>query len=244
MLVNRGRDKGVQLFLIVSILLSSAVPELQAEEIFLNEQFNSLEHWEPFYFSNIEEHSTYWSTILDGTSCLIATSSNSASAILLKDRFNVYDFPNIVWRWKVSNVYQKGNTRKKEGDDYPVRLYVMFQYDPEKASFGKKIKYEIVKFLYGEYPPHSSLNYIWANRKQSLAFIPNPYSNLAMMIPVATGQGQVGEWVEHRANIVQDYRAAFGEDPPPMTAIGVMSDSDNTGESARAYIDYIKIFRE
>ena len=48
----------------------------------------------------------------------------------------------------------------------------------------------------------------------------------------------------HTANIVQDYQAAFGEDPPPIVAIAIMSDSDNTGESAKAYIDYIKVYNE
>lgn len=245
MIVSRVCGKAAQLFVtVLSIVLFSVVAELSATENFLSEEFDTLDRWEPFYFSKIEEHSSYTSDILNDISFLVATSSNSASAILLKDRFNVYEYPDIVWRWKVSNVYEKGDSSKKEGDDYPVRLYVMFQYDPEKASFAKKMKYEIVKLLYGEYPPHSSLNYIWANTKQSVSFIPNPYSSLAMMIPVASGQEQVGEWLEHRANIVDDYRAAFGEDPPPMTAIGVMSDSDNTGESARAYIDYIKIYKE
>jgi Protein of unknown function (DUF3047) len=62
-----------------------------------------------------------------------------------------------------------------------------------------------------------------------------------MMIPVAAGQEKVGEWLEYRVDIVRDYRVAFGEDPPAVASLAVMADSDNTGESARAYIDYIRI---
>ncbi|MDX1801592.1 MAG: DUF3047 domain-containing protein, partial [Marinobacter sp.] len=32
-----------------------------------------------------------------------------------------------------------------------------------------------------------------------------------------------------------DYRRAFGKAPPPIVGIGIMSDSDNTGESATAW---------
>ncbi len=141
-------------------------------------------------------------------------------------------------------MYQKGDSSKKEGDDAPIRLYVMFEYDPEKSSFFKAIKYEVIRILYGEYPPHSSLNYFWASKQQSIPFIENPYSDLIMMVPVASGQGEVGEWLEHTVNVVEDYRAAFGEDPPPIAGIAVMSDSDNTGESAKAYIDFIKIYKK
>ncbi|MBU1138353.1 MAG: DUF3047 domain-containing protein [Proteobacteria bacterium] len=238
-----GADVVKTVFMVLTLLCTVA-PVIQAEEVFLDEQFTALERWEPFYFPKIENHSSYSAITLDGLTCLSVTSSNSASAILFKELFNVYSFPNIAWRWKVSNVFQKGDSSRKDGDDYPVRLYVMFEYDPERASFGKKLKYEIANLFYGKYPPHSSLNYIWANKKQSAPFIPNPYSSLAMMIPVDSGQEQVGVWVEHRADIVRDYRAAFGEDPPSIASIAVMGDADNTGESAQAYIDYIRIYKE
>ena len=32
-----------------------------------------------------------------------------------------------------------------------------------------------------------------------------------------------------------DYREAFGEEPPPVVGIAIMSDSDNTGEKATAW---------
>lgn len=238
----RMDNNGVRLLFILLILFLSATSHLQAGEIFLNEQFDTLESWEPLYFKDIENHSSYNTGTHENTSCLIATSSNSASALLLTKRFNVYDFSHITWRWKVSNIYKKGDITKKEGDDSPIRLYVMFQYDPETASFSKRIQYETIRVLYGKYPPHSSLNYIWANKKHSVPFIPNPYSSLAMMLPVASGSEKVGEWLEHTVNIVEDYQKAFSEDPPSIASIAVMSDSDNTGESAKAYVDFIRIY--
>lgn len=230
---------------VVSLFLNCmAGTPIQAEEFFLDEQFNSLEQWEPFYFKNIESHSSYDTVSHEGVSCLKAVSNHSASAIVSPERFNVYEFPEIAWRWKVENIYQGGDSSKKEGDDAPIRLYVMFEYSPDKAPLWKKIKYEVIKILYGQYPPHSSLNYIWASKKQPLPIIPNPYTDLAMIIPVSSGQESVGQWVRYQRNILTDYRAAFGEDPPETAGIGIMSDSDNTGESATAYIDYIRIYRE
>ena len=43
-------------------------------------------------------------------------------------------------------------------------------------------------------------------------------------------------------NIVEDYQKAFGKIPPPKANLVTMSDSDNTGESATSYINFIEIF--
>ena len=63
------------------------------------------------------------------------------------------------------------------------------------------------------------------------------------MIPVDAGPEKVNTWQEHTVDIVRDYRLAFGQDPPATATLAVMNDSDNTHESARAWIDYIRIFR-
>jgi hypothetical protein len=63
------------------------------------------------------------------------------------------------------------------------------------------------------------------------------------MIPVSAGSGMANTWQEYTVDIVRDYRQAFGQDPPAMASLAVMSDSDNTHESARAWIEYIRLSR-
>ena len=150
----------------------------------------------------------------------------------------------IRWRWKVSNVYSSGNALTKKGDDYPLRIYVMFKYDTKDPNVKKKFKYGLGKLLYGEYPPYSSLNYIWANREHSLRFIPNPYVKEAMMVPIRSGSTLTGQWLEEKRNILDDYRAAFGTDPPARAGLAFMNDSDNTGESSESWIDWIEIYKD
>jgi len=43
--------------------------------------------------------------------------------------FNVFETPFMEWRRKVVNILKKGNALEKSGDDYPLRIYVMFEYD-------------------------------------------------------------------------------------------------------------------
>ena len=50
-----------------------------------------------------------------------------------------------------------------------------------------------------------------------------------------SGSAMAGQWVSVQRNIIADYRRAFGEDPPTVGAIAIMTDTDQTGESALAW---------
>lgn len=147
----------------------------------------------------------------------------------------------LKWKWKVSNVYENGNAKVKAGDDYPIRIYIMFEYEPENSGFWESALYESAKLIYGEYPPHSSLNYIWANKNHSEEIIPNSFTEKAQMVLLQKGNTNVGEWIIEEVNILEDYQKAFGEKPPIKASLAIMSDSDNAGESAIAWIDFIEL---
>jgi len=120
---------------------------------FLREDFNSLDRWEPLLFPRIKKHSRY-SIVREGDdSFLLAVSQASASGLSLRETFSIYDYPRIRWRWKAMGTYEKGNAAIKSGDDYLLRIYVVFPYDPAKVGFGEKIKYNAARIIYGEEPP-------------------------------------------------------------------------------------------
>lgn len=89
--------------------------------------------------------------------------------------------------------------------------------------------------------PHSSLNYIWANKKYPESILPNTYTAKTQMILLQKGPERVGQWIEEKVNALEDYRKAFGMDPPTEASLAIMSDADNTGEKAVGYIDYIEV---
>jgi len=215
----------------------------QEKEVFVREDFDSLDDWKPLYFPKIKKHSRYNVVKEQDISALMAQSDSSASGIIYKKEFNVFEFPKIMWRWKINNVYKNGNAREKSGDDYPLRLYVIFKYDPAKASLGQRLRYGIARRIYGEYPPHSSLNYIWANKTHEEKIITNPFVDEAKMIVVEAGDEKTGQWVTEKANIIEDYKNAFGTSPPAIASIAIMNDSDNTGESSVSYVDYLEIYK-
>jgi len=222
-----------------------AVSQAHSEEgrFLLREDFNDLSSWKPLFFPKIENHTSYTIESNGSESYLKAESNASASAVLYKTEFNIYQYSRVRWRWKVETIYKKGNAKTKTGDDYPLRIYIVFKYDPEKAGFMEKLKYNAAKLIYGEYPPHSSLNYIWANREYEERIITNAYTEKAKMVLLQKGDANVGKWLIHDVNVIEDYEEAFGEKPPPIASIAIMNDSDNTGEKSISYLDYIEVYR-
>ena len=237
---DRTEKIGILIFAITLFLCAVQLTELAAEEAVF-EDFSNLQNWEGLFFDNIERHTTYSIAEEGGNSILRIESISGASGILFTDTFSVHDFPVIEWRWRAENIIPGGDAGKKSGDDYPVRIYVLFPYDPAEVGFFERIAFEAAKAIYGEYPPMASLNYIWANREHEQWAIPNPFTARAMMIPVEEGAAHLGSWREYRVNLIDDYRRAFGKEPPATASLAVMGDTDNTGSSATAYIDYIRV---
>jgi hypothetical protein len=235
------------LVLALSLLLPSAAPgdaaSVPDRDVFFREDFANLDHWKPFYFPGISRHSVYTIEKEDSGHVLRAESNASASAIVYDRDFDVYEYHHVRWQWKIANVYAKADPRTKSGDDYPIRIYIMFEYNPDKAGVLQRMIYGLAKERFGEYPPDSSLSYVWASKADPARIITSPYTDRAKMILLEQGPARVGAWVDEEVDILADYRAAFGTDPPRKARIAVMNDSDNTGEHSLSWLKWIEVFR-
>jgi len=199
--------------------------------------------WDPLLFKKITTHTQY--TLEDGGGSVVvkATSVGGASGMIRKVAIDPHQWPVISWRWKVGNVYEKGDATTKRGDDYPARIYVAFAFDPGAASFTERLTFKAAKAIHGEYPPVAVLNYIWANQMPKGDILPNAYTGRAMMIAVQSGPDNAGTWITETRNILTDYKQAFGTTPPPISGVAIMTDADNTGESATAWYGDIQFLQ-
>ena len=190
--------------------------------------------WKPLTFKKIPKLTTY-ELVKDGAQVVVkAMSDSSASGLTKEVRINPKEFPIVRWRWKVDNLLQKSDATRKDGDDYPARLYITFEYDPDKVSFGKKIKYKAGQALFGDIPI-GAISYVWETKAPVGAIIDNAYTDFVKMVVVESGPSNIGLWVDEERNIYEDYKKAFGEEPPMINGVAIMSDTDNTKERATAY---------
>ncbi len=191
--------------------------------------------WKPLIFDNIPEHTQYDLVKEEQQVVVKAISRQSSSGLTREISIDPKEYPAIEWRWKVENILQKGDVAKKSGDDYPARLYITFQYDRSQVGFFEKAKFETIKLLYGQYPPIGAINYIWESKSPIGTMVPNPYTDRVYMVVTQSGNTKLNQWVTQERNIYEDYKKAFGEDPPNISGVAIMTDTDNTKESAVAY---------
>lgn len=203
----------------------------------------ALAGWMAVTFPKVPKHTLYTLESQGDNTYLKATAQGSASGIKKSLDLDPQQFSILQWRWKVDHVLSRGDERTKAGDDYAARLYVVFAYDPSRASLWERTKYETLKLFYGEYPPGRALNYIWANKLAKGTAIDNAYTSQTKMVAVESGSSEVGAWHEERVNFYVDYKKYFGGEPPRVTGVAIMTDTDNTGEAATGYYDDIVLLR-
>lgn len=198
--------------------------------------------WKPLAFKKIPKPTAY-ELVKEGSAVVVKATSEAAASGLTKEvKIDPSVFPIVQWRWKVENLLRRSDVTQKSGDDYPARLYITFEYDPEKVSLGKKLKYKAGRVLFGDIPI-AALNYIWDTKTPVGTVVDNAYTDFAKMIVVESGAEKVGVWVEESRNVYQDYRQAFGEEPPAINGVAIMTDTDNTKERAVAYYGDIRFVR-
>jgi len=72
--------------------------------------------------------------------------------------------------------------------------------------------------------------------------VANSYTDRAMMFVVQGGSGKLRQWLTEERNVYEDYKNAFGEEPTMISGVAIMTDTDNTRESAVAWYGDI-VFR-
>lgn len=152
---------------------------------------------------------------VDGRKALRAVSKNAASGLVRKIEKNPAEYPILRWSWKIEHTLKREDGTKKSGDDFAARVYVVFP----QVLFWKT----------------RAINYVWSAKLPKGTAIPNAYTANAVMVAVESGDGKAGTWVNEERNIFEDYTRFFGENPPSLGAVALMSDTDNTGDEAVAY---------
>jgi hypothetical protein len=199
------------------------------------------EGWKPLFFKKIESHTDYRLVEDQGTVVLKAASRASASGLTRPLRIDPRRHPFLEWRWKVMDLLAEADMTKKGGDDSPARVYVTFEYDPKGASLLTRAEFEAARIAQGEYPPLGAINYVWATRAEPETVLKSPYTDRVRIIVLESGPTKLGRWLTEERDLCLDYRRAFGEEPPLVSGVGLMTDTDNTGGSATAFYGDLRL---
>jgi hypothetical protein len=176
-----------------------------------------------------------------GATVLHAVADNAASALAHPMHADMHNAPVIGWRWKIAGLIDDADSRQASREDAPARIVLEFDGDTHKLPLVDRTIYGVARRVAGRELPYATLMYIWSNRERVGTVIANPRTRRIQMIVASSGADAVGTWQSLTRNVRTDFVRAFGEEPGPLTAIGVLTDSDNTDGHAEAWYGDIRL---
>ncbi len=179
---------------------------------------------------------TRYSLVRDGDTTVVkADAKSSVSGIQHAVSVDLHEYPFVTWRWKVPRLIDNADNTVPAMADAPARVIFTFEGGRDRLPPHEQLNYDLARALTGNELPYATLMYIWEPVRGEGEVITHHNSTRVKMIVASNGRRALGRWHEAKVNLLEDYRRAFGEDPPRVKSVGIMSDSDNTGSSVEAY---------
>ena len=197
--------------------------------------------WQHLLLAANKQPTEYSLAADDGVVVLRANSRNAASFLAWRTDYDPRAFPWLTWRWKVVRPIAGADTRDRKREDAPARVMVSFAGDSSKLPATDRATAALAEAISGHPLPYAWLMYVWGAKVARDSVTISALTPRIRMIAVASDDDQTGRWLDYRRNIADDFRRAFGEEPGRVTAIQVMTDTDNTGSVAEAFYGDIGI---
>jgi hypothetical protein len=138
---------------------------------------------------------------------------------------NLKEFPILSWRWKVDRLPPTGDIREKRKDDQAAQVYVIF------PTFVKVMS--------------PTIGYLWDSNAPA-GTIANGHAPITpvKVIVLQSGTQRLGEWVQERRNVAEDYTQLFGKDSPPRVGrVAIWINTQHTKSSAEATFTDLQFLR-
>jgi len=197
--------------------------------------------WRPWVLHPTKRPTRYQMVDLGGERVLEASADRSASGLLHPLDLDPASRPILEWRWRIDATIDGADIGERHADDAPVRIVLAFDGDKSSLPPREQMFFERVRLLAGHDMPYATLMYVWDNRRPPGSVARNPHTGRVQKLVIESGPAGVRQWRSYRRDIVADYRQAYGRDPGRLLGIGVLTDTDNTGLTARAWYGDIRL---
>jgi hypothetical protein len=169
-----------------------------------------------------------------------AHAASSVSGIQQNVSVDPQEFPYATWRWRVPRLIEEADNLVPALADSPARVVFTFEGGRERLPPEEQITYDLAYAITGNPLPYATLMYIWEPGRPVGEILTHYNSTRVKMVVAANAQRDLSRWHTERVNLLEDYRRAFGEDPPRVNTVGIMTDSDNTGTVVDAFYGDIR----
>ena len=204
--------------------------------------------WKVVTLPKQPRHTRYDIVNVDGTRVLRMQTDGGYANLLHPLGRAVDSTPILRWRWRVEQHPAGADLTRKEADDMPARLCVLFDLPLDRLSAGERFKVRLGRTLFDPELPAAAICYVWDAALPAGTWLPNAYTGRVQMLVLrSTASGHAtGTWFSETRDLRADFARAFAHEArdgylPPLAAIGVAADGDNTGAAASALVADISL---
>ncbi len=145
----------------------------------------------------------------------------------------------LAWSWRLDEPLVGTDLRQKAGDDAALKVCALFDLPLERLGLMERNLLRWARALSGEALPAAVLCYVWDTHLPSGTVLTNAYTARLRYVVVSAADAPLGQWVNQRRNLQQDFLRAFGKESPtvpPLVAVVVGADADNTAGTSQGYL--------
>lgn len=171
----------------------------------------------------------------DGRAAMAVSSEQSISALRKVVWQPAAELGAVRFSWRVASLIADADLQQSAKEDSPVRLVLVFEGDRSRFSVKDAMLSELARTLTGEELPYATLMYVWSNHLPVGTVVNNRRTDRIRKLVIESGAQGVNRWLDYERDIRADYERVFGEPPGALKAVAIMSDTDNTRSSVKAW---------
>lgn len=150
----------------------------------------------------------------------------------------------LSWWWRVERPNPTIDLSTRAGDDTELKVCVLFDLPLARVPLGERLLLQLARSRTGEALPAATVCYTADARLASGTRVDNAHSRRVRYL-VLRGRGDApGQWQAESRRVADDFRQLFGDESrevPPVLAVAVGADADNTRGTSRALLARLRL---
>jgi hypothetical protein len=168
----------------------------------------------------------YGFTIVDhaGRRALHMKSAGEHSTIAKEVRADLAATPVLAWQWRVISLPRGADLQTRGTSDATGHILAAW---PRFPAFARS----------------RLIGYVWDPALPVGTVIPSRKTAAVTFIVVRRGEAGLGQWMDERRNVAEDYRSVFGEAAPSLSlpVVALSIDTNDTRSTAEAMFGRIEL---
>jgi hypothetical protein len=150
----------------------------------------------------------------------------------------------LAWKWRVDQPIPNADLQRRGGDDTAVKVCAMYDEPDDKVPASEHVPLALARLQAGTKLPAAAVCYVWDSQLPAGTVLPNAFTRRVRYIVLRSKESPLASWAEESRDLHADFLKLFGNETsvvPPLVAIEIGGDTDNTRSHSLAYVADIEL---